>query len=231
MITRRSLAASFFAVALTTVALGDPSTQVNFNSGSFTFQTNLGVDLSPGGPADGNGTVIQLGYFSGATAGDNFLGTWIPLTGEGSANTGQIDGLTINFNQTSIGDSFTGTANTPGTFALGVVFDTAVSNKSQNLPGSTSIPLAIRFYNTTTVTGASLYNTVSSDLWMWQTPGPGPIPPTLNLSLDDLGLQWESIDLHGLAATQFRTVIPEPSAASLILLGIAGLGLRRRRSV
>jgi len=74
----------------TTIAFGSLTTQVSFDSGSF-LVLNLGgvTPLTAGNlSANGDGAVLQLGYYSSATVSNNFLGTWIPLTGEGSLNTG-----------------------------------------------------------------------------------------------------------------------------------------------
>ena len=50
------------------------------------------VPLTGGSTLDGDGAVIQIGYFDGATTANNFLGNFVPLTGEGSLNTATVPG-------------------------------------------------------------------------------------------------------------------------------------------
>jgi hypothetical protein len=210
------------------------SITVNFDSGGAFVQTDLGVKLSAGLPTiDGDGFVLQLGYFTLSSSADNFLGTWVPLTGEGSANTGgSIDGSspTLHLNQTTVGDRNLEGA-TAGEFYLSVQFNDAVAN-TFTIPPSTSIVLGIRFYNATTIAGATQYNTVSNDAWHWVTPTvPEPIGG-INMSLSESGLEWESIAKQGQAGTTaFKTTIPvpEPASSAFLLLGLAGLATARRR--
>src|ERR1700739_1018405 len=87
-------------------------TTVSFDSGSQqifdnpSLHGNSQVALSGGSTADGNGDVLQLGYFSTATIVNPFSGTWIPLSGQTSANTALVPSSNDNetYNQTSIGD-------------------------------------------------------------------------------------------------------------------------------
>ena len=211
------------------------TTVVNIDSGSNTLVSNNGTTILTGGGAttNGDGDVIQLGYYSGATAGNNFNGTWVPLTGTFSGNSSYVT--------TSVGDYFAGGAGN-GSFALAnLVFDpSGGSVNGNNLPSSSSIPLAVRFYNGTTIgagtNGAggnsTFFNAVSNDSWLWKTPGPSaPTPPTLNLSLDDTGtkLQSGTWTLGGNLATSIAiSGVPEPTRA--LLLGLGGLGLFFRRS-
>ncbi len=215
---KRYFAAFLLSLACVAVPAHAVTTVITMDSGSQTMTNNAGAALSGGTTANGNGTVIQLGYFTGATAANNFSGTWVPLTGAGSANTA--------YNTTSIGDLNANGAG-DGTFAFdNLVFDPAVAGQNQNLPGSTTIPLAIRFYNTTTTGAATEINTVSSDLWLWKTPAaPSPLPPTINISLDDAGLEWQ----NGPSSAFKTTAVPEPSRILLGMMGLAFVGLRRRR--
>lgn len=202
------------------------TTTVTFDSGSETvFYVNGVTPLSGGTSTDGNGTVLQLGYFSGASVSNNFSGTWTPLTGNLGANSA--------FSTTSIGD-LNGSGAGDGTYANSIVFTTGGGSVDGVFPSATTIPLAIRFYDATTVGGASNYNTVSNDAWLWQTPAESPNDPTIFLSLDDSGLEWESIAVFSQAGstaftTSIATAIPEPSMSLLSLLGTAAVFLRRRR--
>lgn len=173
--------------------------------------------LTPGpsstpGNSVGDGAVIQIGYFTTTT--DTFTGTWVPITGAGSANTLLL---------TSIGDGGDNAATSAGIFTGSVVFDNALAATSSNLPPS-GAQLAIRFFNGTTVEGSTHYNTVTSTSWNFGTlTTPLGIPEVLDL--DSSLLKWED------AANTFKTslaIIPEPSTALLGAIGALGL-LRRRR--
>jgi len=201
-------------------ALAQSSTQVNIDSGSFQVM-NQGSSFLTAGPAgDGNGAVLQLGYYSGATSGSsNFVGTWTPLTGQGSANTDIILGSTAQYNQSSIGDKNTDTGNTDGTFSIQFFFGSNAAN-SMNLPPAGTI-LSIRFYNNTTLASSSFYNAVSNDTWVWANPA---FPPsTVVMSLDNAGLEWQSIAMGQAATTAFHTsiAIPIPEPSTMVLLGMA----------
>ncbi len=205
-------------------------TTVSFDSGSHTLFNNLSTALSGGTSADGNGDVLQLGYFTGA----NFTGTFVPLSGQGSLNTAVIAGSNPageTYNQTSIGDLNANGAG-DGQYALSLDFTLGSATSGNSLPAA-GTELAIRFYNNTTIGSSTFFNTVTDPLWLWQTPA---VPPsTVNMSLDDAGLIWQSIAQGQNANTAFHTsiatAVPEPSSAILLALGtaLAPLGLRLRR--
>jgi MYXO-CTERM domain-containing protein len=196
---------------------------------SFLLRNELDVPLSAGNLAvEGDGFVIQLGYFSGASNNNNFSGTWVPLAGQNSANSG-LGGLTF-------GDKVAEGANFNGGFSFTLKFSDAVANTFNSLPPSATIPLAIRFYNAGSIALATRYNTVSNDAWLWKTPGesvPGP-EPSVDIEVRSSGLEWESITVEGQSASSaYHTsiLIPEPTTATLGILGLAALcGVRRRRS-
>jgi hypothetical protein len=218
--------------ATSELALAQSNTTVNMDSGGQLMKDQGNTALTAGPAGDGNGAVLQLGYYTGATNNSsNFTGTWVPLTGLGSANTDVVPGSTETYNQTSIGDKNSDTANTNGTFVLQLLFGNDAGS-SMNLPAAGTI-LSIRFYNTTTITPSSLYNTVSNDGWVWQNPSAPPTNPVIAISLDDLNLEWESIVLGQGQNTAFHTTIaiPEPSVLALLGMAItaAPMFYRRRR--
>lgn len=213
-----------YLAAASELGLAQSVTQINMDSGSFQMMNQASSFLTAGPAGDGNGAVLQLGYYTGATdPSNNFTGTWVPLTGLGSANT--------DYNTTSIGDKNSDTGNTDGTFVLQLFFGNAGS--SMNLPVSTNQILSIRFYNGTTLANSTFYNAVSSDDWKWQTPAAAPNSPVITISLDKQNIEWESIVRLGQAgSTAFHTTIsaiPEPSTYALFGLGAFGMMVLRRR--
>jgi len=215
-------------LAATSFAFAQSNTTVNMDSGSFTLMNQSNTALTAGAVGDGNGAVLQLGYYTGATsAGNNFLGTWVPLTGAGSLNTDLVPLSTETYNQTSIGDRNIDTGNTAGTFSLQLLFGTDAGS-SHNLPTAGTI-LSIRFYNGTTLGGSTFYNTVSDNLWVWQTPAAPPANPVISMSLDNQGLLWEGGINSAFHTTLPFAAVPEPSTYASALLGLGGLGLAMLR--
>jgi len=205
-------------------AFGD-STNVNLNSGSFTLTNSTGTPLSGGSTNDGNGDVLQLGYFSTATAGSVFSGSFVPLSGQGSPNNATVAGSSPaeTYNQTSIGDINTN-ANGNGTYALTLTFVVGSGSSGNNLPSGTP-PLAIEFYNATTIGAATEMNAVSDASWLWITPATP--QSSVSISLNDTGLQW--LDLPSSA---FKTEpIPEPATYAFLGLGLPLLLRRVRRKL
>src|ERR1700677_4333329 len=124
-------------------ALGQSNKEtVSLSSGGLTVTNATGTALSGGSSSDGNGDVLELGYFSLATPTNLFSGTFIPLSGQGSANNATIAGSSPSetMNQTSIGDLNTNGAGN-GTFALNLTFTVGSISSGNNLP-SVGTPLA-----------------------------------------------------------------------------------------
>lgn len=208
--------------ALSIVSAPGDKTTVLFATDGQLLKDNTGAVLSAGSSANGDGMAVQIGYYSTATVGNNFSGTWIPLSGQNAVNSAYLS--------SSIGDEGTAGGIAAGEYYSGNQLE-FIDGDSQrgNFPSLNTIPLSLRFYNAALISNATLYNTVSDDLWLWKTPGaPFPLPPQVIMSLADAGLEWE-----GGGGSEFKTtlVIPEPTSALLLALGAAGLlGRRRRRA-
>ncbi len=214
-----------------TVAHAASTITISIDSRSAILTDNLGIALTGGTSTDGDGAVLQLGYFDGASANNNFVGNWVPLTGQGSLNIGGVIPGTNSaepYNKTSIGDTTSAGAGN-GTFALELIFTVGDAGTGNSLPNSTSIPLAIRFYNGVTISGSTLFNTVSDNAWLWQTPAASPSSPLVGLSLSDPGLVWQG----GASSADKTTIanVPEPGSAALALIGGTAMLIRRRRMV
>ena len=207
------------------LAANGDSCSVSFDSGSSTLKNNNGVSLLSGGTsADGDGDVVQLGYYDAATVSSPFAGNFVALTGQGSLNTA--------YNTTSIGD-FTSQGGGAGTFFLYSAFTIGSSTTGNSLPLTSTIPLSIKIFNNTTVAGSTYYNVVSDASWVW--PGTSSQGSSLFMSLDDLNLQWYSVVIGGQAGTTaFDTtvaLIPEPTSMALLGAGMLMMGsMVRRRS-
>lgn len=184
------------------------STQVNWRNTTGTEVRDLnGILLTSGTDNADDGAILQLGYYTMATTLNPFVGSWVPLTGEGSGNS---------FYST-VGDK----ALPDGRFDIGLSFFTATAN----LPGA-GTPLTIRFYNSTSIATATYFNAVSNTTGTWSWIAPVDPRPTITISLSNPG-----VVLQDGPSSAFRTTIaiPEPSSATLVaLLAVGALAVRRR---
>lgn len=218
--------AALLALAMETAAA---IVTVNFNSGDqMVYNSDMATVLTGGTTSDGDGAVLQLGYFSMATSANPFAGTWTPLTGEGGANSG--------FATTSVGDT-TANGALSGTFGMNLVFDTTDSARNVSLPAA-GIPLGIRIYNAPSIGGSTHYMTISSTAtsWQWLTPADAP-GPALTLSLNASDLRLEDGTPAGSAVGtptggSFSTTVPvpEPSAFALQAMVALAASCMRNRS-
>jgi hypothetical protein len=229
------------ALCLTTsvhLLFGDQTT-VGFDSGSkAVFDQNVAQmnPLSGGTAANGDGTVLQLGYYDAATAANNFLGNWVALTGQTSLNTALIQGgVGEHYNQTSIGDITAGGAG-DATFGMSLTFVQGDATSGNSLPSLPTIPLSLRFYNATTIAASTFYNVVSDDAWLWKTPLPSNTPNSVAITLDQSGLEWLSVALGQNINSDFHTsiplaAVPEPATwlSSFLMATTLATGMVRRR--
>ena len=227
-----------FSLVLLALLLGSPLCAQNLtiglyiDSGSYTLMNK--DDLTPlsggVGTVVGDGDVVQFGYYTNATSGNLFAGTWVPLTGDGGANSA--------FNTTSIGDNpdAVGGGNTNGTFAF-LAFgstpgDTYITFTQGSFASGVSLPtggqiMAVRFYNGTSVASSTYYGSVSDANWDWIPPMASPVRP-MQFSFYD-SVSWLDNQV-GYTGTSIA-VVPEPSVSSLFGLGLGILAFTywRRR--
>lgn len=173
--------AAFALVPLATRADGIAArSTIIVDSGSNSlFSDPWGKTLLTSGQSNNEGALVEVGYYSSATVGNDFAGTWTPL------------GL----GRLSIGSSPSGAAG-PGTIAVSVTVPSTVTGP----PAGT--PLAIRFYSQPTAAASYTYNAVSSDDWLWQPQAVPPLDPVIILSLNNPNLNW-----IGGQASAFKTSV------------------------
>lgn len=211
-------------------SLYSQSVAINWDNSSGDFplknQTNS-VFLSKGvDTLNGDGSLIQLGYYSTASASNNFSGVWTPLT------------LT-----TTIGDSGNQLGGAPaGIFSFSTTFSlsspttsmtylTETGQITNTISNFTSIAsgqvLAIRFYNGNTIAGSTFYGAVSSDSWTWVAPSNNSWTLSLNPSTTTSGLEWEN---GKVGYTGIAMAIPEPKDWFLFLISLGFLLVIKKRN-
>ena len=110
----RSLILAAIGAALSLTGIKAQSTSVNWSNTTTPLLDFSGVALSAGlTPADGDGDVLQLGYFD-QNNGAGFLGNFVPITGQGSLNLAEAT--------TSIGDDGGGDTGPLGFFSIDSAF-------------------------------------------------------------------------------------------------------------
>ena len=166
-----------------------------FRSSSDVLKGFDGLPLSAGVQGNGDGDLVELGYFSEASTESPFSGTWIPLT-----------------KQTKVGDSSSGYGFGNGMFIFTsnfylnsdqvVVFPTEPKEYSEDLGFTvtsstppTGTPFCIRFYDGPQ-RGEARYNTVTGDDWLWPAfPNGSSIPTNLYIKIssgsEPAGSSWK----------------------------------------
>lgn len=170
------------------------------------LQNSGGLPLDGGSVANGDGALLEFGYYSLATAAAPFAGQWNALTGPDSAS----------LLSTTIGDGFSGTE---GIFTFSFDLDGALTG----LP-ALGTPLAIRFYDSTSRASSAAFNAVGNNTGLWNSNLSG---SQIDMLVGDKpGIVWQ-----GGAGSAYRTTIavPETSTSLVVAGGMAMLALRRRR--
>lgn len=181
------------------------------NSSGDTFLRDIGgVPLTSGPKGPGDGAVIEVGYYSMATTADPFAGDWVALIGPGTG----VEAVTIgDANGGAGGDGIFG-----GTVILGASHPGSVAYPT----GDT--PVAIRFYDGTSIGGSTYYNSATMSNWTWRSDG--------TLGLDIFPTPSTAMIWEGGLESAYRTtiaVVPEASSSMFVMLGSAALLVRRRR--
>jgi hypothetical protein len=156
---------------------------------------------------NGDGTVLQIGYYSLADAINPFRGQWVPITGPGTPY------------QTTIGDG----DKTDGFIKL--TSDLTDGTFGFVVP-AVGTPLALRFYDSTSIASANYFNAVAATdgSFTW-------VAPSVPESNSSLALPASQIVWQDGTGSAYRTTIaiPEPSAAAVIAFTFGVLSFRRQR--
>ena len=171
------------------------------------LRDSAGNVLTQGTAAFGDGTILQMGYYSLATTDDPFAGYWISLQGPGSPYD----------YRSRIGDK------------LGVdgLFDSEwFSHSEPFLLPTTGRPLTVRFFDNTSIGASTFFNAVSNTTGTWNWVNHSSLISYIHISLSDPGLVWQ-----GGSGSAYRTTIaiPEPSCGIILTLATGLLATRRRR--
>tara|TARA_B110000908_G_scaffold125566_1_gene147218 strand:- start:363 stop:1010 length:648 start_codon:yes stop_codon:yes gene_type:complete len=187
------------------------------NNEATTIKDAGGSALTSGvGTVQGDGAIIQLGYFSTST--NSFSGTWNAIAGIGSLNP-SLDPRVGDFDtQSDIPDGF---------FSISVTFDDGAGT-DVGLPAADT-QLAIRFYDTATEGNLSSanFNTATNNLWTFNALGdPAPTDRILDITQTTGTTVWED---SGNAFKTSITAVPEPSSFALLGLGALAMTFRRKK--
>lgn len=157
--------------------------------------------LSAGTSAPGDGTLLELGYYSSASVSNPFQGSWTVLA---TSTTGD-DGM-----------------NVAGSFST-----KSILGPSSDPLLTTTTPLAIRFYDGTSVANSTYFNAVSNTSGAWNYIVPTSPSPVISIVID----KTNDVVFQDGGSGTFRTVlpIPEPSMATLTMIGGLFALVRRRR--
>lgn len=200
----KTLFAIAFA-AITIPSIEAASVIVNWSTASDPTRLLLdhnGDPLSAGTSASGDGTLLQLGYHDMATTATPFAGSWVVLA------------------TTSMGDD--------GVDVAGKFSTTSILNSGSFTQPAIGTPLAIRFYDGTSVGSSTYFNAVSVTNGAWNFKSPSDPAAVLNLVID----KGSSTVFEGGLLGDFSTIrpIPEPSHVILVVIGgVISLSRRRRK--
>jgi len=168
----------------------------NFGSSVPLLKNISGHALTAGVQGNGDGCLVELGYYSESTTSHPFAGDWIALT-----------------RNTHVGDSSTGYGFDDGKFAFSTTFskdrDTVVIFPTEpkvfvetldftvtSFTPPVNIPICIRFYDTVEKSPTSKYNAVTGPDWKWPSfPSGSSIPGNVYFKISNAsppsGTYWK----------------------------------------
>lgn len=161
--------------------------------------------LNAGVRGNGDGDLVELGYFSNGSAINPFAGDWIPLT-----------------SNTHVGDSSSGYGFGNGMFSFTTNFELNQDNvvvyptepkEFEFFPGftitsstpPTGVPICIRFYDKPTKGGAN-YNTVTGSEWLWPSfPNGSSIPSNHYYKITEGVSTWKTGAIFEDSENRYKT--------------------------
>ena len=167
-----------------------------------------GIPLSAGiQNIDGDGAILQIGYYTLATTQNPFLGEWVAMTGTGTSYV------------TTVGDG----GRSAGRFKTITLLEAGTFSFVEPTVGT---PLSLRFYNSTTIPSSTYFNAVSTTSGSFNWVAPSTPQSGMGLTLPDTNAIWQDG-----AGSAFRTTIPVPEPSSSALFALVSLGVMvvRRR--
>lgn len=156
--------------------------------------------LSAGTSLPGDGTLLELGYYSMASVSNPFGGLWVVLA------------------TSTIGDD--------GVEIAGSFSTKSILGPSSDPFLTTNTPLSIRFYDGTSVANSSYFNAVSNTSGAWNYVVPTIPTPAINIVID----KTNEIVFQDGGSGAFRTVLPIPEPSISVLAVIGGLVALTRRT-
>lgn len=175
------------------------STVVNWSTNRELNNFNDSIRLSAGTSSDGDGTLLQLGYFDQATPASPFAGNWVTIA------------------VSTIGDQ--------GDQANGFFMITTIFESGDLVEPVIGTPLGVRYFDGTSAATSSYFNTAVNEdgSGLWQ--GFADTPTVVNLQLAKGVSEFED----SLRSFSTSIPIPEPSLPALILLSLGLLMHRKRK--
>lgn len=224
----KSLFSTIIVVAALDIACVAATVAVDIDSGSKSIRDDAGNPLSGGLLLTAfDGTQVRLGYFADGTAaapfgvaGASAISSFIALTGPGTP-------FGVNF---TIGDSVANSAGHGELFVDAFALNTGIQDSL--FPSNTNVPLVLRFFNASQDKVLDISNI--NGLWNWKLPDSP--AASISMSLDSAGVVARGVGLNvrthsavGSAPQTLNSVVPEPTSAALMMVGMLSLAARCRR--
>lgn len=172
------------------------------NTRAFYDSSSSFPGLSAGTFADGDGTLLQLGYYTTATHSTPFpfMGTWVTLA------------------TASIGDSG---VDLPGRFDVLSILTGGTFPEPE-----AGTPLAVRFFDGVSKELSGYFNVATNldGYWDWISPTDDTLTITVEVSKEVARFEGYAFE-----TSIENTMIPEPSVIGLLLAGAGCLAIRRLR--